>query len=201
MKKLLLFILLLLLGCATNKQKIKEKQESSSSLVSNTRVKSDEKTTVAKKETKKDSISKNSNYNIERNQLFAAQNFQLKNNGKCADPGILRNVEFTDALGNKTSIPVNDNTELSFHNETELKKEVESLKIENKQLSETVTETQSKYEKALSQNEELKQKNYSKSSNTNTKTESSTIWQFILCGVLSIVVWSLIKKLIKNYLL
>lgn len=202
MKKLTYFIILLFFvsGCVTSKHKIKDKQESNSLLETKNSLNSDEKIDVESNQIRKDSISIKSKYNIEKNELFAAQNFQLKNNGKCGDPGTLRNVEFTDALGNKTSIPVNDNTELNFQNQSELKKEVESLKVENKQLIKTITETQSKYEKVLNQNQELKQKTNTKSSNANTKTESSSIWQFILCGVLSIIVWGLIKKLIKKYL-
>lgn len=203
MKKLTYFIILLFFvsGCVTNKHKMKEKQESNSLLETKNSLKSDEKLDVESNQIRKDSISIKSKYSIEKNELFAAQNFQLKNNGKCGDPGTLRNVEFTDVLGNKTSIPVNDNTELNFQNQSELKKEVESLKVENKQLTETITETQSKYEKAQSENNDLKQKLNTKTSNVNTKAESNSIWQFILCIVLSIVIWEGSKKLIKTYIL
>lgn len=188
-------------GCVTNKHKIKDKQELNTELQTKSTSLNNENTSVDRKETKKDSSSTNQRFSLERNQLFASQNFQLKNNGKCAEPGTLRNVEFTDVLGNKTSIPVNDNTELHFKNDIDFKKEVESLKIENKQLSETVNEIQSKYEKQLSVNQDLKQRINFKSNNTDTKTESSTIWQFVLCAILTVIIWEGSKKLIKTYIL
>lgn len=201
MKKLItILIILLISACTSSRQKSKEKQES----FTETDFTKETKTSVTElensKQNSKDSASAKTNYTIVRDNLLASQNFQLKNNGKCADPGTIRNVEFTDAFGNRTTIPVNDNTELNFINETDLKNEIESLKLENNHLFETSLSTQRKYEDLENEYEVFKQNLKSKSVKTDTKTKRNTVWQFVLVAVLAVIVWETTKKLIKRYI-
>lgn len=201
MKKLItILIIFLISACTSSRQKSKEKQET----VSETDFTKERQASVNAsenvKESKKDSVSTKTSYNIVRDNLFASQNFQLKNNGKCADPGTIRNIEFTDAFGNRTTIPVNDNTELNFINETDLKNEIESLKLENNQLFETSLSIQTKYEALQNEYEVFRHNLKSKSVKTDTKTKKNTIWQFVLVAVLAVLIWETSKKLIKRYI-
>lgn len=200
MKKLItILIIFLISACTSSRQKSKEKQQT----VSETNLTKEKKASVNAsenvKESKKDSVSTKASYNIVRDNLFVSQNFQLKNNGKCADPGTIRNIEFTDAFGNRTTIPVNDNTELNFINETDLKNEIESLKLENNQLFETSLSIQTKYEALQNEYEIFRQDLKSKSIKTDTETKKNTIWQFALIAVLAVLIWETSKKLIKRY--
>lgn len=201
MKKLItILIIFLISACTSSRQKSKEKQETSSE----TNLKKETQTSVTQlensKQNSKDSVSRSADYNIVRDNILASQNFQLKNNGKCADPGIIRNIEFKDIFGNTTTIPVNDNTELNFINETDLKNEIESLKIQNNQLSENSLETQSKYETLKNEYEVIKKNFKSESFQTETRTKKNTVWQFALVAFLAVIIWETIKKLIKKYI-
>ncbi|MGD1319146.1 hypothetical protein [Chryseobacterium sp. 2R14A] len=201
MQKLILFFMLLIFvsGCVTRKHKIKDKQEFYQEVENKTTWQKNENTFVEKKGMKKDSLYTNNKYNLERNHLFTSQSFQLKNNGKCGDPGVLRNIEFTDALGNRTSIPVNDNTELHFGNESFLKKEVESLKTEIFNLKKE-NEILKSYKVDLSTKKTAQKSTITeRKGNTEVKTEKHSFWSFILVGLLSIILWETIKGIIKKY--
>lgn len=197
MKNLLMLLLLLLMGsCTVSKHKMKDKNDTS---ITN-EVQSNEKNSVkensVQQNNRSDSTASNANYNIDRSKTATLQNFSLKNNAKCADPGSTRYVQFTDVLGNKTSIPVNDNTDLNFGSESEIKKEVESLKTENFNLKKE-NETLKKDKEAFTTKEEAQKSNIRvKASKTDVETEKYPFWSFIVVGVLSIVVWETIKKLI-----
>lgn len=202
MKKLLLiFLLLFSVGCTVSKTKSKTKDKleisEQTKISENTTVKSstDVKNAVS------DSSGSKSNYNIDRNHSSALQNFSLKNNGKCSDPGPTRYVQFTDALGNRSTIPVNDNTDLNFENITELKKEVESLQQENANLvksNKTFKNQVDVSEKKISDQNKLIKSLSMKSDIHKDKNPFSLYALIIVCTV---VVWELLKKLIKKYLL
>lgn len=201
MKKILLFLLLPLVGgCGVSKNKQKEKQlteiEENLKVTNQGSVKenSDSRKNVS------DSTASQSKYNIDRSLASALQNFSLKNNGKCGDPGITRFVQFSDALGNKTAIPVNDNTDLDFHNETDLKKEIEILKTEKLTVKKENEKLVKSNESLSNQVNELSTKLKAKSTKSDTKTEKNSFSSFALIAVLAIVVWEILKKLIKKYL-
>lgn len=196
---LLLFLLLFIAGCTVNKHKNKEKNDTSI----HNEVQSNEKSSVKENsvQNKKisDSTTSNAKYNIDRSKTAVLQNFSLKNNGKCADPGSTRYVQFTDVLGNKTSIPVNDNTDLDFRSESEMKKEIESLKTELFNLKKE-NETLKKDKKSLTSKKAAQKSDIrTKNSKTDIKTEKHSFWNFILVGVLFIIVWETIKGIIKKY--
>ena len=198
MKKLLLLFLLLLIvgGCGVTKHKQKEKAQMELEEDLKTTEKTDVKENTSSQKSISDSTNSISNYAVDRSKASTLQNFSLKNNGRCQDPGTIRYINFTDALGNKTSIPVNDNTDLAFNSETEFKKVIETLKVEITNLkkeNETLKkENKTRTAKDVSQKSKIK----AKTSKTNTETEKHSFWAFILVGVLSVVLWETIKKLI-----
>lgn len=198
MKKLLLLFLLLLLvsGCGVTKQKQKEKSQTELEEIIKATENLDVKENTVSNKAVSDSTNSITNFTVDRSKAATLQNFSLKNNGRCTDPGTIRYLNFTDALGNKTSIPVNDNTDLNFNSESEFKKEIENLKIEVTNLkkeNETLKkENQTHIAKEVSQKTKIK----AKTGKTNTETEKRSFWAFILVGVLSIIAWEFIKKLI-----
>ncbi|PWN62322.1 hypothetical protein [Chryseobacterium oncorhynchi] len=199
MKKLLLLFVLLILvgGCGVTKHKQKGKTQTELEEGLKTIEKTDVKENITSQKRVSDSINSISNYAVDRSKAATLQNFSLKNNGRCTDPGTIRYLNFTDALGNKTSIPVNDNTDLNFNSETEFKKEIETLKIEITNLKKE-NETLKKENKTLTAKEvDKKSKINTKTSNTKTETEKRSFWAFILVGVLSIVVWEIIRRKFK----
>lgn len=196
MKKIILLFLLIFLtnNCTVNKHKTKDKNDTSITNEVQITEKSSVKENSVQQHNRSDSTVSNANYNIDRSKIATLQNFSLKNNGKCAGPGSTRYVQFTDVLGNKTSIPVNDNTDLNFGSESEIKKEVESLKIENINLKKQI-ETLKKDKEALTAKQESQKSNIKvKVSKTDVETEKYPFWSFIVVGVLSIVFWEIIKR-------
>ena len=185
-------------SCTVNKNKTKDKNDTSITNEVQSSETSSIKDNSIRQNNRSDSTASNANYNIDRSKIATLQNFSLKNNGKCTDPGPTRYVHFTDVLGNKTSIPVNDNTDLNFGNKSQIKKEVESLKTENFNLKKE-NETLKKDKEAFTTKEEAQKSNIRvKASRTDVETEKYPFWSFIVVGVLSIVVWEIIKrKLIK----
>lgn len=200
MKNLIILLSVLLIGsCTVSKQKKKDKNDTSITNEVQSNEKSSVKENSVQQNNRSDSTASNANYNIDRSKTATLQNFSLKNNGKCADPGSTRYVQFTDVLGNKTSIPVNDNTDLNFGSESEIKKEVESLKTENVNLKKEI-ETLKKDKQALTIKQATQISNIRvKASKTDVQTEKHSFWSFILVGVLFIVVWETIKGIIKKY--
>lgn len=201
MKKLLFLLLLILLigSCTVSKHKTKEKNDTSiTNEIQNSETSSIKDKSI-RQNNRSDSTASNANYNIDRSKTATLQNFSLKNNGKCTDPGSTRYVHFIDVLGNKTSIPVNDNTDLNFVSESEMKKEVESVKTENVNLKKEI-ETLKKDKQALTVKQAAQKSNIRvKASKTDVETEKYSFWSFILVGVLFIVVWETIKGIIKKY--
>lgn len=114
------------------------------------------------------------------------QNFILKSNGNCVENSPIRFVTITDNKGNKTEIPVNDNTELIFNH----KKKNENKQEDSKTESQQVTKEDIKQKSELkSQEKEIKNKkittqNFSVKKNTEVKTSRLPIWlTFILLAV------------------
>lgn len=193
----MLLLLLFIGSCTVSKHKTKDKNDTSITNEVQSNEKSSVKENSVQQNNRSDSTASNANYNIDRSKTATLQNFSLKNNGKCADPGSTRFVQFTDVLGNKTSIPVNDNTDLNFGSESEIKKEVESLKTENVNLKKEI-ETLKKDKESLTVKEVDQKSNIRvKASKVDTETENRSLWAFVLVGILSIIVWEFIKKLIK----
>lgn len=63
------------------------------------------------------------------------QNFILKSNGNCVENSPIPFVTITDNKGNKTEIPVNDNTELIFNHKKKNENKQEDPKTESQQVT------------------------------------------------------------------
>ncbi|WP_312078334.1 hypothetical protein [Chryseobacterium sp.] len=200
MNKLIIFFLLLLFSCGITKEKSKLKQSEASEINAKVSEQNNSSGTVNAASTKSNLTDISLQNNFERSRLQNNQNFTLKSNGKCAEPGTVRNVQFTDKAGNTTTIPVNDNTELNFGNQSEESKEIETLKADKRILQDEKNDLQLKYDKNSKLLSETQEKLNKKSTDTDVKTKKNSIWQFLLCAVLAVFCWELLKKLKQKYL-
>lgn len=200
MNKFLIFLLIFLFSCGITKEKSKLKQSEASELQSKVSEQNNSSGTVNSVATKKQLTESSTQNNFESSKLLTNQNFILKSNGKCAEPGTVRNVQFTDKAGNTTTIPVNDNTELNFGNTSEESKEIQSLKEDKRILLDEKKDLQLKYDTSSKTLSEAKEKIKKQSTELDLKTKKSSIWQFFLCAVLAVVVWELLRKLKQKYL-
>jgi len=201
MKKLIIFILLLLFSCGVTKEKSKQKNSTEAEISSKSELQNNNNGSVNLNSTKNTLTESSVQNDFEKNKLLSNQNFVLKSNGKCAEPGAIRNVQFTDKAGNTTTIPVNDNTELSFGNQSEESKELASLKEDKRVLTNEKNDLQHRYDNSTKLLAEAQEKVKKQFSDINSKTKKNTFWQFVLCAVLAVVVWEGGKKLIKTYIL
>lgn len=139
-----------------------------------------------------------------KNRQSILQNFTLKNNGKCIENSVVRFVSITDNKGNKTEIPVNDNTELNFSHQDDIQAENKVLKAENERLKKEKSETETTVTTLQKELyiERQKQEKTQKSSDLKVKSHRSTFWLFILIAVVAVIAWELIKinlKKLYNY--
>lgn len=199
MKKLLIIILLLLLcSCGIMKNKLKEKQESESSVKTEMEASSQQTNEEMENNSFLDSVAQKTHFNAAKSLFSNSQNFNLTNNGKCGDPGVIRFVQITDAKGNTTSIPVTDNTDLNFVNESKYEAEILDLKTE---ISSLIKENDS----IKKSNELLHTSNINQSTELSNKsldldlqTKSSPLSAFIWVAILSVIVWELLKHYLKK---
>lgn len=199
MKNLLMLFLFLFIGCTLSKHKTKAKNDTSITNEVHRSEKSSVKENTTQQKSLSDSTVFNANYNIDRIKTATLQNFSLKNNGRCADPGSIRIIQFTDVLGNKTSIPVNDNTDLSFGSESEINKEIEAYKTEVVKLKKENETLKQDKEALLTTKTAQKSDIRVKASKMDVEKEIYPFWVFVVVGVLSIALWEIEKKLIKKY--
>lgn len=199
MKNILLILFLIVISCTVNKHKEKEKSVISEKTESNTAENQKVVETSNLDKAKTDSTILESHFNIDRSKAATLQNFQLKSNGKCTDPGIIRYVQFTDVLGNKTSIPVNDNTDLNFESESELQKENENLKAQLSKVTKENETLKREKESVTAKKAAIKSDIKVNNRKTDVKTEKQSFWAFIIVGLISILLWELLKQAIKKY--
>lgn len=105
-------------------------------------------------------------------------NFTLKSNGNQIENSPIRFVIITDNQGNKTEIPVNDNTELIFNNEKKNQRGNINSKIEENHIIKNDIEQKSvieSQEKRIKK-EQLKTQNISARKDTEVKTERLSFW-------------------------
>lgn len=194
MKKLLIIcVLMMLYSCSIMKNKNKQKQFTESNIQTTIRTESATKNGEMENSSFSDSINQKTSFSVVKSLFSNSQKFNLSNNGKCGDPGTVRFVQVTDSKGNQTSIPVNDNTDLNFGNESKSENEILDLKIENssliKQNDSLRKNNESLQETNINQSSEL----ITKSLELDLKTKSSPLSVFIWVGFLSIVGWELLK--------
>ncbi len=195
------FTLLIVASCGISKEKSKQKELLEQTTTLDFHTEMTRKENELKNISGTDSSSNKIGLNSLKSFLETSQNFTLKNNGKCSESGEIRFVNITDFHGNKTSIPVNDNTELNFGNETklryeisELKQEIVNLKSENNLLQKNSEELE-----ALKKHQTFNSK--SQTTNVDVKTKKSSFSNIILIVVLSIVGWELLKFYLKKLIL
>lgn len=197
-KTLLIFTIFLVSSCSIMKNKSKEKLMSSSventSITASTDLKIREREDIATK----DSLVTKQDFKIEKSTIATSQKINLINNGRCADPGILRFVQITDLQGNKTEIPVNDNTDLQFGNDSKFDTEISDLKIENSALLRQNKSYEKDTDSLQSLNTNLNKELITKSMQLDLKTKSSPLSAFIWVVLLSIAAWEILKFYLKK---
>lgn len=199
MKKLLIILLLMMLySCSIMKNKNKQKQLTESNLQTTTQTDLSTKNQEMENSSFSDSTVHRSQYDGAKSLFANSQNFNLTNNGKCGDPGVVRFVQVTDSHGNQTSIPVNDNTDLQFGSESKLETENSNLKIENSSLVKENDSIKKDNETLQSTNINQSAELISKSLELDLKTKSSPLSAFIWFGVLLLIAWELLKFYFKK---
>lgn len=198
MKKLITIFLFLIISCGVTKDKTKFKSDFDQSSAAKTNFSNDMSKKVDSTGNKKDSLFTKLNQSTVKADLSVLQNFNLKNTGKCGDGGTTRFVNFTDAAGNKTSIPVNDNTELNFNNSTDLKKQIESLSQELTEVKTENTQLKSKLDLKAKGSTTTNKKSSGSTGETNVKTKKSSFASYAFVGLLCIVVYELLRQFIKK---
>lgn len=121
-------------------------------------------------------------------------NFTLKSNGNYIENSPIRFVTITDNKGNKTEIPVNDNTELIFNNKKKNENKQMDSKTENQQVVKESIEqkTELKVQEKEIKNKKLNTQNLSVKKNTEVKTSRPPIWLAFV--FLTIFLMTLTKK-------
>ena len=200
MKKLITIFLLLFIvtACTTQKHKTKEKTKTESQEKEVNSISSEITAETAEVKVKTDSVINNTAFSSGKSSVSILQNLSLKNNGKCVDGGEIRFLKFTDAQGNMTEVPVNDNTDLDFSSTSELTKENASLKTENSKLTKEKTDLQTKYDAEVKARKDLEKKQSALQINTESKSERSQLTAFPWCIVLTVVFWEAGRFYIKK---
>ncbi len=191
-------LLSLVAACTTQKHKAKEKTKTEIDKKEINSISSEVSNETKAVVSIMDSTTKKTDYNSSKLFGSIAQNLTLKNNGKCADGGDIRFLKFTDAQGNKTEVPVNDNTEVNFNTAAELTAENKSLKTALLSLSTEKSDIETKLKAAQNQIRKYQESEKSVSTNIKTEVERSQLTAFMWCIVLTIVFWEAGKFLIKN---
>ncbi|KMQ70304.1 hypothetical protein [Chryseobacterium koreense] len=200
MKKLITILLMLSLvaACTTQKHKTKEKTKTETQKNEVNSISSEVSNETKAVVSVMDSTTQKTDYNSSKLFGSIAQHLTLKNNGKCADGGDIRFLKFTDAQGNKTEVPVNDNTEVNFNTAAELTAENKNLKTALSSLSTEKSDIETKLTAAQNQIRKYQESEKSTSTNIKTDIERSQLTAFIWCIVLTIVFWEAGKLLIRN---
>lgn len=203
MKNIILFILILLgLASCGTRQKTKNTAVQEQKITT-------EKTYQGEMQNLENSLEKAEISNAEnfitqlefqKNTQHLLQNFTLKNNGKCLENSTIRFVSITDNKGNKTEIPVNDNTELTFSHQNDIKIENLALQAENNRLKKELSEkeTSNKTLKNELYSERQKVKQIQRKLDLEVQSNKPSFWLFILVGVIAIIVWEIIKRNLKK---
>lgn len=207
MKKLILFFLILLglASCGTrHKTKITDQNTRKIEAEKQHQVGVENLQNSSEKKEVFTSDNATSQFVLQQNTESLLQSFTLKSNGNCIENSAVRFVSITDAKGNKTDIPVNDNTELTFSHQNDIKTENLALQTENNRLKKELSEkeTSNKTLKNELHSERQKVKQIQRKLDLEVQYNKPSFWLFILVGVIAIIAWELIKinlKKLYNY--
>ena len=192
-----LLILLLLLSCGSRtKTKTTDKTEAKVDVNDKTKVETEHDTNI--KAIIGFENKAKTQIETEVTTLQSIQNLSLKNSGKCVDAGQVRFLSFTDKNGSKLEVPVDNNTELNFGNESNFKQENQSLKSENESLKTENTSLSTRFKEVLNQNKTLSEnvKVLQKSNHVESQRTSWTTWLWF--GISLIMFWEIGKFIIKR---
>lgn len=202
MKKLITIFLLLFIvtACTTQKHKSKEKTKNE---FNEKEVYSTSADVLAETQTtskKTDSTVQKTDLSSSKSFASIAQNLTLKNNGKCVDGGEIRFLKFTDAQGNMTEVPVNDNTDLSFNSAAELSAENQNLKTAFANLYAEKSDLETKLKAEIEENQNSQKSDSSASTIIETDKTQNSFMSYVWCIILTILIWEIgnlyFKKLI-----
>lgn len=195
-----LLILLLLISCGTRtKTKTTDKVETKTEINDKTNVNTKVETEVKAKIEVKDKVK--TEVKTEAMALQSIQNLSLKNSGKCQDPGAVRYLSYTDKNGSKMEIPVDNNTELNFGNESNFKQENQILKSENETLKTENTSLSTRFKEVLNQNKTLSENVEILQKSNHIISDKKGIWFFsmgVATGIVVILGLILIKWKLWN---
>lgn len=130
--------------------------------------------------------------------LQSIQNLSLKNSGKCQDAGVVRFLSFTDKNGSKLEVPVDNNTELNFGNETNFKQENQILKSKNESLKSENINLSTRFKEVLNQNKTLTEKAKSSKKSNHVKADRTSWTTWLWFGISLILFLEFGKFIIKK---
>lgn len=202
MKKLITIftLLLFIFSCTTQKNKVKEKTQTEIQQKEVKSIVAEVKSESNSGQVKTDSTNQKTDIMSNKSFEAIAQNLSLKNNGKCLNGGEIRFMKFTDLQGNKTEIPVNDNTELSFNSNSEVTKENIALKSSVQQLKIEKIEMQSKIDSLSEQNEKMDFQLNANTVNSNNDVKQNSLSSYLWCILITLIVWECGQLYFKNLL-
>lgn len=198
MKKLFIILLMLVCSCASHKTKTKQKEKDRSEMISQQKAEIHTTAQTSLQSNTTDSGTQKMQFSADRYAASSLQDLQLTNNGKCAAGGEIRFVRFTDAQGNQAEIPVNDNTDLSFRSTNELEKQNATLSSEIAHLKQENRDLQYKVDQKEKQAGKTQVKASASATQSDTDAKTATWPLFLLCAVLSVVAWEILKKYSKT---
>lgn len=132
--------------------------------------------------------------------LTSLQTLSLRNNGKCEDPGQTTYLTYRDGTGNEYSVPVNNNTELSFGSDKQSSVKVDSLVQENNALTLRLEDAAVKNDSLMAVSKELWNNLETTNESLSKYSKRPTIGAMLFWCLLSIVVYKIIEVQIKKLL-
>ncbi|MCC2590374.1 hypothetical protein [Chryseobacterium sp. MFBS3-17] len=199
MKNLLIALLLMFsASCATQKHKSKQANQSEAKKMETTSTDRRTDLETAQAVTRTDSAAQKTDLvrNMEVSSIL--QNLTLKNSGKCAEGGEIRFLKFTDAQGNTTEVPVNDNTELDFSAGAHLQKENIQLKAELQKSQNINEQLNARLQVADQQNRQNREEFSTSSKATDLDVERNSFMSYVWTVLIAVLLWEIGKFTIKK---
>ena len=190
MKTILYFIsIFILMSCNAIKQKDKIVNKDSSTTSSSVDSHNTSKNQSNYKITSKDSTAFKSDLNVSSDFQNAIQNLTLKSNGKCSEVGETTFMEFKDQQGNTLKVPVNNNTELAFGNESNSVQENVRLNQELSAVNQELHNVKLNLYNEQKTSTQLKTEISNLESQLKIKVQKPVWYAFLFWCVIAVIVW------------
>lgn len=199
MKPLILLFSLFLLSCGTRSKDL-EKTTTKEQSVANQSTNINQSSQTEFINDERLSNREITDFNSQTLGTQSIQSLVLKNTGKCVDPGTVRYLNFTAKDGSKIEVPVDNNTELAFGNESNFKQEIQFLKTENETLKTENNVLKKHFKEVLNQNESLTKTIETSTKSNHVKSDRTSWATWLWFGIAIIAFWEFAKSLIKKYL-